>query len=204
MAEAARDYSQEEYEATEEFDSIEDLEMYFSRSPTGSSSPLQDNDSSMVEFDYGQIHPYNFEPSASESSGTHSETDENQINERMQDLSWLVLSILSSNLYMYTRCFCGKCEIMNSHIECVCCREIQPILNKIEALETPVLCITEHPGFNTVCLDVWVLQTSYYQYRQYHHGSQIASVNEYATNLYLVFNNLFNIVGSTDTWHTDN
>ena len=63
-------------------------------------------------------------------------------------------------VHVYTRC---KCEVANSHIECVCCREIQPIL-KIGALETPVLCITEHPGFNTVCIDVWILQTLYYQY----------------------------------------
>ena len=27
-------------------------------------------------------------------------------------------------------------------------------------------CIADHPGFASVCLDVWVLETAYYQYRQ--------------------------------------
>ena len=27
-------------------------------------------------------------------------------------------------------------------------------------------CITQHPGFRTVCLDFWVLQTAYFQYRR--------------------------------------
>ena len=29
-------------------------------------------------------------------------------------------------------------------------------------------CITEHGGFQSVCLDVWVLQTALYQTRQEH------------------------------------
>ena len=29
-------------------------------------------------------------------------------------------------------------------------------------------CITEHGGFRSVCLDIWVLQTALYQTRQEH------------------------------------
>ena len=29
-------------------------------------------------------------------------------------------------------------------------------------------CITEHPGFQSTCLDVWVLATTYYTFRQQH------------------------------------
>ena len=37
----------------------------------------------------------------------------------------------------------------------------------LNLLEDPnISCITNQPGFLTVCLDVWVLQTAYYQYRQ--------------------------------------
>ena len=32
--------------------------------------------------------------------------------------------------------------------------------------ETGASCITEHEGFGAVCLNRWVLQTAYYQYRQ--------------------------------------
>ena len=27
-------------------------------------------------------------------------------------------------------------------------------------------CITEHPGFQSTCLDVWMLETAYYALRQ--------------------------------------
>ena len=34
-----------------------------------------------------------------------------------------------------------------------------------------VTCITEHEGFDAVCLNVWVLQTSIFSYR-YHSGTR--------------------------------
>ena len=32
--------------------------------------------------------------------------------------------------------------------------------------ETQISCITEHPGFQSICPDVWVLETAYYALRQ--------------------------------------
>ena len=55
---------------------------------------------------------------------------------------------------------------MSSGLECECCQDILRVLDKIEELEEPVACITEHLGFSRVCLDVWVLQTAYYHYQQ--------------------------------------
>jgi hypothetical protein len=60
--------------------------------------------------------------------------------------------------------------------ECVCCCDIVEIERKKKLLEISVKCITLHPGFYTVCLDMWVLQAAYYVYRQHygataHHGS---------------------------------
>ena len=66
---------------------------------------------------------------------------------------------------------------MSTSLECVCCREIQQVLDKLGEIEAPALCITEHPGFSTVCLDMWVLQTAFYQYRQ-HYGPYSATINE--------------------------
>lgn len=37
-----------------------------------------------------------------------------------------------------------------------------------EVAEAPV-CITQHPGFQAVCLNRWVLQTAWYQYKQQYH-----------------------------------
>ena len=57
---------------------------------------------------------------------------------------------------------------METNRECVCCKEIPKILEKMSKMEVPVNCITEHPGFDGVCLNVWVLQTAYSQYRQHY------------------------------------
>ena len=47
---------------------------------------------------------------------------------------------------------------MNTSEECICCKEITTIVDKINELDdSSVGCIIEHPGFNSVCLDVWVL-----------------------------------------------
>ena len=66
--------------------------------------------------------------------------------------------------------------------ECICCKEIATIVSKIgEAIgDDPVTCITEHLGFEGVCLNVWVLQVAYYQYRQEHGSSSSPpSLHEY-------------------------
>ncbi|CAH3033442.1 unnamed protein product, partial [Porites lobata] len=53
--------------------------------------------------------------------------------------------------------------------ESVCCHEIGQIWQKTEEqTEVQVSCITEHLGFQSTCLDVWVLETEYYAYRQQH------------------------------------
>ena len=55
---------------------------------------------------------------------------------------------------------------------CICCQEIEAVKNKnIEAVtsgecqEEPT-CITQHPGFHPVCINRWVLQTAWFQYKQ--------------------------------------
>ena len=46
--------------------------------------------------------------------------------------------------------------------ECVCCKEVHEVVSKTSS--AGVDCIILHPGFESVCLDVWVLQTAYYSY----------------------------------------
>ena len=55
---------------------------------------------------------------------------------------------------------------------CICCQEIEQVKNKLneavtsgECEEEPT-CITQHPGFHPVCINRWVLQTAWYQYKQ--------------------------------------
>ena len=48
--------------------------------------------------------------------------------------------------------------------ECVCCCEIDQVNEKKqESLSSSeVMCIIDHEGFDSVCLNVWVLQAAYF------------------------------------------
>ena len=50
--------------------------------------------------------------------------------------------------------------------ECLCCKELERIVEKMEEDNVTTECITLHPGFAVVCLNVWVLQAAYFNYRQ--------------------------------------
>ena len=43
-------------------------------------------------------------------------------------------------------------------------QKLTKVSNKMSA--EGVCCITLHPGLESVCLDVWVLQTAFYSFRQ--------------------------------------
>ena len=51
--------------------------------------------------------------------------------------------------------------IMPTPTECVCCKEISATFEKTGTSESSTVnCITEREGFDTMCLNVWVLQAS--------------------------------------------
>ena len=62
---------------------------------------------------------------------------------------------------------------MPTPVECVCCKEIDATANKSEGSVSgeAVECIADHEGFSAVCLNVWVLQASFFSYR-YHYGTR--------------------------------
>ena len=61
---------------------------------------------------------------------------------------------------------------MEREEESICCQEVDVVRNKIledvmeEQLQAEPRCIVQHPGFEVVCLNVWVLQTVWLQYKQ--------------------------------------
>ena len=55
---------------------------------------------------------------------------------------------------------CGHCEVMAIGHECVCCCEIDSVKEKMEESSSEIHCIIVHEGFQSVCLDVRVLQTT--------------------------------------------
>ena len=59
---------------------------------------------------------------------------------------------------------------MNTALECICCQEMEPITQKMAEDNIQEQCIVLHPGFPHVCLNVWVLQAAYFNYRQ-HYGT---------------------------------
>jgi hypothetical protein len=65
-----------------------------------------------------------------------------------------------------------------------CCNEYDEYRKQFAELpedqHTPVNCITQHAGFQPVCLNVWVLQAAYKSYKQ-RHGNLLASQNEYVS-----------------------
>ena len=64
--------------------------------------------------------------------------------------------------------------------ESVCCKEISQVVQKMDEFEQDIDCVTDHPGFSSVCLDRWVLETAYMQYRQhYGQGRQDATQNQW-------------------------
>lgn len=55
---------------------------------------------------------------------------------------------------------------MTTGIDSVCCCEIERIVSKKDENESDIQCIVDHEGFEPVCLNLWVLQTAYFNYRQ--------------------------------------
>ncbi|XP_078495455.1 uncharacterized protein LOC144750538 [Ciona intestinalis] len=65
-------------------------------------------------------------------------------------------------------CKCGKCGLMATERECICCNEIMQFLEINQ--EQNIKCITEHPSFVSACLNKVVLNIAYHQYhQQYNH-----------------------------------
>ena len=56
--------------------------------------------------------------------------------------------------------------MMPTNHKCVCCCEIDTVSNKFQESENDISSITDHEGFESVCLNVWVLQTAYFNYGQ--------------------------------------
>ena len=58
------------------------------------------------------------------------------------------------------------CVPMPTAWECICCCELAAVENKKSVNGEDVTCISLHPGFEPVCLNVWVLETAYFGIRQ--------------------------------------
>ena len=84
---------------------------------------------------------------------------------------------LYTNLLVHNRCECGNCIPMPTPIECVCYKEITTVVNKCERMDLRVnhlpssASLIMHDRFDPICLNMWVLQTAYFNYR-HHYGTR--------------------------------
>ena len=62
--------------------------------------------------------------------------------------------------------------------ECVCCQEVPKVLDKIHTTDLEQDCIAKHEGFEPVCLNIWVLQAVYFEYRQQYGAGDTSSIPE--------------------------
>ena len=82
---------------------------------------------------------------------------------------WAILFLSLTSCDCIIRCTCGHCIVVPTPGECICCQENVRMITKMGEAGMPgLMCIINHPGFQTVCLGHWVLHTAYYQYRQEH------------------------------------
>ncbi|KAG0443884.1 hypothetical protein HPB47_014425 [Ixodes persulcatus] len=60
-------------------------------------------------------------------------------------------------------CSCNNCGILENGTEgeCICCREMGTVLTRVQ----PAGCITEHPEFSMLCLNISVLRLLYFELR---------------------------------------
>ena len=89
--------------------------------------------------------------------------------------------------------------MMDRSDECVCCQEIPEMLSLneevmiIKKIKDPLTCITDNPAFTSVCLDMFVLRTAWYQYRQEYENPFEGPDNQ-RTGILLI-GNLHDLVG---------
>ena len=83
---------------------------------------------------------------------------------------------------------------MEREEESICCQEIDAVRNKIledvmeEQLQAELRCIVQHPWFEAVCLNVWVLQTAWLQYKQQYGSSAYEGPEDKKTTTMLTGN----------------
>ena len=84
---------------------------------------------------------------------------------------------------------------MDREEECACCHEIEQVSNKNQEVNEkikparPFTCITDNPGFHTVCLDIWVLQAAWFGYKQ-QYGSRAYDGPEHKVNRHIAYRQL--------------
>lgn len=57
-------------------------------------------------------------------------------------------------------CLCEQCPVMPNERECCCCRENDSIRSLLSSPAGDFSCLTQHPSFDTLCLNSSVLEVA--------------------------------------------
>ncbi|XP_076112427.1 P2X purinoceptor 7-like [Mytilus galloprovincialis] len=117
------------------------------------------------------VQPYMYEPVIQRITGAESHeldvTDDEESHSSTSDVedeSEKLDMSTARRLQNISWCKCQNCSLMPTVQESKCCQETNIIDGKIE--EAAITCITHHEGFVANCLNIYVLETSYYEYLQ--------------------------------------
>ncbi|XP_068671269.1 P2X purinoceptor 7-like [Montipora capricornis] len=102
------------------------------------------------------IQPYQFEPEYSSSEENAKEDSSGPEEQEIDSLEPNCESERVSRQENASWCVCGRCSIMSSEVECICCQELAFLSKLVKGLT----CITEHESFEAVCLNRDVLWTA--------------------------------------------
>uniref|UniRef100_A0A8C1W595 Uncharacterized protein n=1 Tax=Cyprinus carpio TaxID=7962 RepID=A0A8C1W595_CYPCA len=87
---------------------------------------------------------------------------------------------VASNIRTQILCLCGRCRPMETALESLCCREVS------------------HPGFESCCLNPFVLKIAYTHFRQDHGPLQASTHDLMNQKMFPTYSSL----GNTGTLHT--
>ncbi|KAF3861263.1 hypothetical protein F7725_000039 [Dissostichus mawsoni] len=112
-------------------------------------------------------------------------------------ISLPLIIFLTTNIGHGCTCECCRADNLEAVQECVCCRE----LAKVQALNGNHggSCITQHPGFEAICLNEYVLDVAYSYYKQ-NHGHLNKSPHEYVLLDKVCFLGMWEL-GTKWGWH---
>ncbi|XP_060085557.1 P2X purinoceptor 7-like [Ylistrum balloti] len=115
------------------------------------------------------IEPYMYEPQRKQDN----DQDDSDSSDHSDDSSDSSLENASPDHDGSTEwCSCNLCTPMPTEEERQCCRDMIILQEKLEDIE----CITHHEGFIANCLNIHVLETSFYEYAD-EHGDEGQSQN---------------------------
>lgn len=105
-----------------------------------------------------RITPYDHEPSCSTAEKRGIKFAKSADSRPMDQTETTSNDVDLGRLHTTSWCWCGKCQVMDSLRECVCCWEMERA--NVLVRDSDLSCVTLLENFNQVCLNKDVLETA--------------------------------------------